>query len=142
MKKILTRTAEIMMGDDGIIYKRLFDDIDIEVEDGKENLRAALELTGGQNYLILTDGRDVNVRISSQARQYAAGKEVSSYRIAEALLINSIANRLTANFYLKVNKPHSPTRVFTDEEKALKWLRTFLDTTNNPQPVMSDKQDI
>lgn len=126
MKKIVTRTAEIVLGDDGIIRKKILDDVDIEEADIIENQQAVLALTGNAPYVIVTDGREANVRISHEARQYVAGPVVSQYRIAEALLIDSMASRITANFYLRVNKPISPTRLFTDEQKALEWLRTFL----------------
>lgn len=124
MQKIITRTAEITLGNDGIVRKKFFTDIDIEMEDGIENLAAVKALTEGQPYLVLSDGR-VNVRVSPEARAFSASEEASRNRIAEAILINSVAARLTANFYIRFNKPSTPTRIFTDEQKALEWLRKF-----------------
>jgi hypothetical protein len=125
MKKITTRTAEIVLGDDGIVRKKMFDDLEIDIDDSIENCKAMLALTQNSPSLVLTDWRDIALRITREAREYYAGPEISQHRVAEALLINSMAARLTANFYLKVNKPVTPTRLFTDEQKAIEWLRTF-----------------
>lgn len=125
MEKIITRTAEIVLGDDGIIRKRIFDDLEIDTADSIENCKAILVLTRNYPCLLLTDWRDIALRITREAREYYAGPEISKHRVAEALLINSMATRITANFYLRVNKPITPTRLFTEEQKAIDWLYSF-----------------
>jgi hypothetical protein len=132
MQKIITRSAEISLGNDGIVRKKFFNDIDIDVEDGRENLAAVTQLTGGKPYLVVSDGR-VTVTVTPEAREFAASEEASKNRIAEAILVNSVATRLTANFYIRFNKPRTPTRIFTDEQKAIEWLRKF--QTDKPEPV-------
>lgn len=124
MQKIITRSAEITLGNDGIVRKKFFNDMDLEAHHGEENLEAVKKLTGGKPYLVISDGR-VNVRVSPEARAFAASETACMNRIAEAILVNSVATRLTANFYIKFNKPRTPTRVFTDEQKALEWLKNF-----------------
>lgn len=124
MQKIITRSAEISLGNDGIVRKKFFNDIDIEVEDGVENLAAVRKLTNDKPYLVLSDGR-VNARVSPEARAFSASAEASRNRVAEAMLVNSVATRLTANFYIRFNKPLTPTRIFTDEQKAIEWLKKF-----------------
>lgn len=39
-----------------------------------------------------------------------------------AIVIHSLAQKLIANFYMKVVKPYTPTRFFTAKEDAEKWL--------------------
>jgi hypothetical protein len=125
MKQIITRTMEIVLGDDGIIHRKVFDDVEIDVCDCIENLKAIMELSGGKPYIMLTDGRNINAHTTPEARTFVAGAEASKNRIAEALVVNSMATRLTANFYLQVNKPISPTRLFKSDIEALEWLHTF-----------------
>lgn len=125
MQKIITRTAEISLAENGIVRKKFFDDLDIELEDSKENLDAVSQLVKGKPYVVLTDGR-IHARVSPEARQFSASREASNNRIAEAILVNSVASRLTANFYIRFNKPLTPTRLFNDEQKALAWLHQFL----------------
>jgi hypothetical protein len=44
---------------------------------------------------------------------------------AVALLADSPATRMLANFFLGINRPTVPTQMFTDEQKALTWLRRY-----------------
>lgn len=50
---------------------------------------------------------------------------ISRTRIAEAILVETTANRLMANVYVNYNKPRIPTKIFTNEEEAIKWLKSF-----------------
>ena len=35
--------------------------------------------------------------------------------------------RMMGNFFINVNKPKAPTRLFDDEAPALAWLKEFLE---------------
>jgi len=59
-------------------------------------------------------------------RDFWANADSCPYSKADAFIINSTAMKLIANFYLSINKPQRPTRMFTTEEDAIKWLKTFL----------------
>ena len=66
------------------------------------------------------------VSIDKSARDYAASEEGLRYSKVEAFVINSLAHKLLANFYMKVNKPSVPTRFFRNKEDAEEWLAEFL----------------
>ncbi len=40
-----------------------------------------------------------------------------------AIIYNSYAIKLIANFYLLLTSPDLPTKIFSDKEKAIKWLK-------------------
>jgi hypothetical protein len=44
---------------------------------------------------------------------------------ATALFVDAPVSQLLANFFLRVNKPTIPTKMFTSETEALKWLQTI-----------------
>ncbi len=48
------------------------------------------------------------------------------YSSADAFVIQSIAQKLVANFYVKIVRPERPTKFFTSKDDALKWLRQFM----------------
>ncbi len=48
------------------------------------------------------------------------------YSSADAFVIQSIAQKLVANFYIKMVRPERPTKFFTSKEEAMKWLRQFM----------------
>lgn len=71
---------------------------------------------------VLVDAR-VMVEATAEARAVAAGPELSAVVKANAILVNNTAVRLIANTFIWLNRPPFPVRVFTDEDKALEWLR-------------------
>jgi hypothetical protein len=63
---------------------------------------------------------------TDEARLYQAREESNPYASAEAYVINSLAQKLIGNFYLKFNKPVRPTKFFHNMEEAAEWLKEFL----------------
>ena len=59
-----------------------------------------------------------------EARTYLGGP--TGKYAALALLVGSAATQMIANFFIALNHPKIPTRIFTDEEKALQWLRGYV----------------
>ena len=76
---------------------------------------------GGQSYLNLFEF-EVNVDIDPEVRAWASAPAGNLNTIADALVIKSLAHKMLANFYVKINKPIKPTKIFTIQEKALNWL--------------------
>ncbi len=62
------------------------------------------------------------VEIDPEVRKWASAPDGNKKTIADAILINSLAHKLQANFYLKFNKPVKPTKLFNAREKAVVWL--------------------
>jgi hypothetical protein len=60
--------------------------------------------------------------ISREARNYLASKEGCQKIKSCAILTNSIVTKVIANFFLQINKPLVPTKLFTNEDSARKWL--------------------
>ena len=48
------------------------------------------------------------------------------YSKADAFIINSLAQKILANFYVKINKPERPTKFFDKEDEALEWLKQYI----------------
>jgi hypothetical protein len=69
---------------------------------------------------------DEKANPNGEARAYWSLKESCPYALAEGSIIRSTAHKLLGNFYLRVNKPGRPTKLFTAEEEAFEWLEGFL----------------
>jgi hypothetical protein len=37
-----------------------------------------------------------------------------------------MAQKILANFYIKINKPERPTKFFNNKDEAINWLKPFL----------------
>jgi hypothetical protein len=77
-------------------------------------------LTNGERPPLLADIRKVK-SLTREARKYL--DNVTDSFSALALLAGSPATQLMVNFFIGMSRPKVPTRMFTDEEKALIWLR-------------------
>lgn len=60
-----------------------------------------------------------------EVRDYMSAPEVMEMSIADAVVANSLLSKIVGNLYLSFNKPSIPTKIFSDEASALKWLEQF-----------------
>ncbi|MCJ8165888.1 hypothetical protein MKJ04_13635 [Pontibacter sp. E15-1] len=110
---------------DGILhftYKQI-ENMDLDL--AKTCVADRLRFTGDASYPCLVDV--IMLKSSSkEARDYFATAGNQGI-IANAILVNSSAFKMMANFYIMVNKPVNTTRMFTDKQSALEWLQQFKD---------------
>lgn len=108
---------------DGIVYFTFNKEyIDFVLVDDAVNKR--IELTGGKPYPIFSDFRLVK-NGSREARERMAAKDAGIGVTAVAVLINSKVHKTIYNFFHSIYKAPAPAKLFTDKEKALKWLEQF-----------------
>jgi len=119
---IETRTARMWMGDDGILRSSLREGADENEEDAVANVAAGSMLAGDRKIPILADWTEVSF-ISQQARRVYAGKETNRYTLALALVVGTPLSELIGSFFIGLNKPMFPTKLFTSEQEAIAWLK-------------------
>lgn len=97
------------------------------------NLDIPLQMRLLDYYRDITDGKLMhfmffaaeNVSLSKEARDNAVKIEDQSMLGATAVVVDTLAYKLIANFYLKFNKPKRPYKVFSKEDEAIKWLKSI-----------------
>lgn len=123
--EILIPKCRVRLLDANLLENHILDNSTIEVEDVMEIKAINMQLTNGKPYAaILSFG--FMTEVTQKSRELLASKDFQQNTIAKALLVNNFGHRLLGNFYLTVNKPHIRTRLFTDRELALNWLRSEL----------------
>lgn len=101
------------------------EDAEISIESMKEQYEAQDRLVGYDDYAVLIDVRK-NTSAPPETRTFMANYNPPK-RKATALITNFIlAAQLVANFYIKFHKPKTPTKIFSDNEEAIKWLNEKL----------------
>lgn len=100
------------------------EDADIDVEEILESKQARIDLQKGKPMKVLVDARGL-FHISKEARDIAAEEHHAKMSVAMALVSNSLSTRIISNFFIKFNKPKSPTKMFNSKSKALLWLNEF-----------------
>lgn len=118
-------SAALYYIEDDIVYMRGKPDADFTLDAAIEGVNARRKLQQGKKMLVLIDTRKV-FQVSKETREYGASKEVSELSAAMAILAgSSLAATIIGNFFIKFNKPFSPTKMFKKEENAIKWLNSF-----------------
>jgi hypothetical protein len=125
LKKADIDSATVRLRSDGIMQYNVRPNPEYSVKDVIAANEAAAQIGGGKAYpnLVIIE---TFLNADAESRQYAASEESNRYTIADAFVVNSVALKLIGNFYIKVNKPVRPTRIFSTEEDAVNWLYTFL----------------
>jgi hypothetical protein len=120
-----TRTTVLTIGDDGIVRVELKQDADVTLEDAIENHEETLKLVGDHEYLVLVDIRPAR-SITREARMSFADRDSRRNTIAQALVIDSGISRVIGNFFIGLNKPPFPVKLFKSSDEAAAWLKGFL----------------
>jgi hypothetical protein len=120
--KLSTSKAELCLLEPEIVKIQIKDNAELEMFDVLELCKAKLELVKKRPYsVLLVAGKHSSV--SKEAREFAARHELAHGRIAKAIVIKNIAQRIIGNYYVKTDKPIGPVRIFACEQEALNWLK-------------------
>ncbi len=125
MKKMQLKNSEVTLTDDRIIHIHLKAHAEIELSDAILIVEAMGKLGGGKKFPVLIDAGEFT-SVDKEVRIFSASAESNIYTLADAIAYYSLAQKLVADFYVKHNKPAVPTQVFSDKDKAIQWLKTFL----------------
>jgi hypothetical protein len=113
------------MGEDGICRTKIKPGSDVTVEFAQENTKAVNSLYFGKKFPLMIDSRGIK-SMSRDARNQFSTKGRETYVLAFAIIISSPISRIIGNFFMGINKPAVPTRLFEDEIEAEKWLKHYL----------------
>lgn len=63
--------------------------------------------------------------IEKEVRENGTRPEMQQYTLASAIVQNSLAHKILANFIIKIQRPIAPTKSFTKLQDALDWFESF-----------------
>jgi len=108
--------------DPDIVYVAYKPKLEIDIDIAKEMVRARLDFTQGKAHYVIIDFTNLKA-LSKEAREYMNDPQGGLRGIlAGAFVSTSVVATLFVNLYLKINKPTTPARFFTNKEEALAWL--------------------
>lgn len=108
----------------GILCCKYADNLRVSLEVAKSCVEGRIFFSKGKNSTMLIDMRGIK-SITKEAREYMASVGATLVT-AGALITGSAINRTIGNIFLTIDKPPVPTKLFTSEEKARKWLKNYL----------------
>ena len=121
-----TRTARVHRTPSGIIVTRIKAELTQTVQDAAENVSASARACTGRIAPILVDLREA-APLDAETRHYYTGQRlVESFLALGVLVAIGAFGRMMGNAYIRVANPVIPTRLFTAEEEAIRWLESHL----------------
>ena len=121
---IEAQCAKVMWDNEGFVRAVINPRAEITLKGVKEITEARAEVSGNRKHAMLVDIGSIRYA-SSEGRRFAANSEVSNITTAIALLIGSPVSKVIGNFFIGLNKPPFPVKLFNVEEEAVAWLKGF-----------------
>ena len=125
MKKIELKSAVVSLRDDGIIHIHIKGGTEMQIGDAILIVNAMGEIGNKKKHPVLIDCEEF-ASVDKEAWMYAESEIGNIYTSADAIAYHSLAHKLLADFFVKHNKLEIPTRVFSENEPAIEWLKTFV----------------
>jgi hypothetical protein len=122
--KIKNGRVEII---DNIVFIHVNDNAEFDVADMLVLFQFRKKILGENRYGVLLISGEHST-ITNEARKLAALPEHAYLRQAFAMVVHSLSQRIIGNLYIKFDKPPSPTRLFTNEEKARAWVTSYVNS--------------
>jgi hypothetical protein len=119
-REIATRVSRVVLEPDGVTRVIILPDREIDAEDIRDVWRAQETLCGSRPRYSYVDIRDAK---SSTPEARSLLRDSPPNRRALAVVVGSSMSRLLGSFFIGLARPSYPTRLFTDEAKAMAWLR-------------------
>lgn len=137
LKKTETQTACISLCDDSIMRVMLKKGAEIDQSKAQENIKAYISLSMGEKVAYIFYSEDESVIYTEEARRNAKQHEALFPKICVAVIVNSLAQRMIANFYLNFHKPGYPFKVFEKMSDAEAWCLEEIAKENRPNRAAS-----
>jgi hypothetical protein len=107
--------------EDGIfhVYYKAYTELDVKLQ--LEILDVFIKVCGSKKHPFIFEAAEY-VTITKEARDNATSLEDLSPLSMSAVIVQNIAYKLISDFYLKINKPKAPYKVFKNFEDGIDWL--------------------
>jgi hypothetical protein len=113
------------MGEDGICRTVTKPMAEIDLEDAIENTIVVTGLYAGKKFPLLVDSRNIK-SMTREARQHFSTNGRETKLTSFAILVKSPLSKVIGNFFMGLNKPQVPARLFDNESDAIDWLKERL----------------
>lgn len=136
LQSIEFRYARVQLLDNGIVRLQIFGDVEIGEVESREMNNAIGILSGGREILVLITADELT-QFNKSAMAFSASEEGLKFTRADALVVKSVAQKVTANFYLLMNAPKKPSKIFNSEAEAISWLLSIGSPAGIPEAVLN-----
>jgi hypothetical protein len=124
IESYIGKTSITEFWNNGIVFIKLKDNIQIELEDSKSQYNLLKSKFDGFNKYLALIETGIDTSISKEAREFGERPESNEMTTAMAVIVKSLAHRIIINFIIKFTH-HQTMKMFEDKQKAINWLLSF-----------------
>lgn len=125
MKKELSTPHVHFMLSESLLTATYKKGLHIDLEIATDIVKSRRCFTSGKTLSVLILNGGV-VSMSKEAREYLASGEGTAGIRAAAIVLKSVFGSFLGNFFLSVNKPEMPVKIFRYERTAVNWLKRIV----------------
>ena len=115
--------GEVSIRQEGIVNAKVIHGVEIDLEKAKVYHSLVEHLSQGHEHCTIIDLTGIS-GITPEARSFLQQNSSEwGKTIAVALITSTFTSRILANFFLSINKPSYPIKVFSDSVDAQQWAR-------------------
>ena len=132
IKKTETATAYISLCDDGIVRVSLKKNVEIGLNEEKENYETFNVLVQEKYYSFLYTTENSSTVYTSEGLEYAKKHSNTTFpKLCTAVVAKSLAQKIIANFYTSLLNRTIPHKTFTNYNEAEAWCLKMYKTHQN-----------
>lgn len=123
MKNSFSNSYATFWVDDGILNFIYHPEVVLDITAAETVVADRIKFQEGKEYPVFCDTRGIK-DTEKAARDFLA-KEGSLLALAVAFLVNPPISQAITDFYIRTNKPITPTKIFSEKYEAIKFLQAF-----------------
>jgi hypothetical protein len=113
------------MGEDGICRTIARPQAEVTLADAKENSAAVNGFFADKKFPLLVDSRMIR-SMEREARSFFSTNNRDTKITCIGVIVNSPLSRVIGNFFMGLNKPQVPSRLFESQYEAVEWLKKHM----------------
>ena len=111
--------------EEGMLFGSYTKGLNIDIGMAKKIADSRVSYCKGKDYPHILEISGIT-STSREAREYFSKDQGTKHMKSLALIVESPLSRTIGNFFLILNKPKIPTKIFTVKAEAAEWSRSYL----------------
>lgn len=136
-----TSNVTIRVIESNIFHNYVHEHATVTVKNILEVKNINLNLSNGEPYALLISKGEFSI-VPPKVRELVSSNKFVGNTVAKALLSRCVADKIIGQFYIKINKPAIKTKLFTNKEKAISWLKQEISQHSIDKEVKNNKLEL
>lgn len=116
-------TGTFTLINDSTILFSIYEGVAIDLDEVKDYVKILRDLAQGERKYLIIDSTNKFPHSTPEARNFfGSDPQARAMRLADAIVVNSLALKMVANFYLRFDASDHRVKIFNSRDKAMAWI--------------------